>query len=182
MHTPPTDHTTPCSHVPRPSVVLGPVVVAAPVNVTASVPSFVGDNVNITIRWQPPDQTWNANGGTSVVDEYMLSIPGESPIFLFGVSAYSYCRHGTVCLSFVSLSLYPHACPFVHLFILFYVHLSVCLSVRPSIHPSVCLFLCPRIHLSICLSFCLSVCLCVRPSIHPSVCLSLCSSVCLSVL
>ena len=83
----------------------------------------------------------------------------------------------SICLS-SDLSLYPSACPFVHLSVGCRICLSVC--------PSVCLSMsvCPSICLSIDLSVCLSlfihllVCVCwsVVLSVHPSV--SVCLFVC----
>ena len=59
-------------------------------------------------------------------------------------------------------------CPSVRLFVPCAFHLSVCLSVCPSVRPSVWFSLCP----SVCLSVYMSVCLPVFLSVQLSVCLS----------
>ena len=66
------------------------------------------------------------------------------------------------------------------------VHLSVWLSVRPSVILPVCQSDCLTVHPFVCSSVCLSVHLSIRvsvccPSVYSSVCLSFCLSVCLSV-
>ena len=61
------------------------------------------------------------------------------------------------------------------------VRLSVCQSVRLSVCLSVCVSVCLSVRLSVCLSVCVSVCLSVCLSVCVSVCLSVSVSVCLSV-
>ena len=70
---------------------------------------------------------------------------------------------------FIHSSIYPFACPSIHLFIHLPVHpfiyLSICLSIHSSIYP----FVCPSIHLSIHLSVPSSIYLSICLSLHPSI-------------
>ena len=97
-------------------------------------------------------------------------------------SYYDVCRcvsSGRLCMSAVSLRfnhLYVLSASSVLFTCLFFLYISVCLSVCQNSYISVCLSTC----LSVCLSVYLSVCLLVCLSACLSVCFSVCLSACLS--
>jgi hypothetical protein len=74
----------------------------------------------------------------------------------------------SVCFSFYLFTV----CLCVHLSVLS-IHITVYLSVHPSVCSSICLF----IHLSVHPSVCSSICLFIHLSVHPSVCSSTCRSI-----
>ncbi len=147
--------------------------------ILSSIKIFRSDPIEKQYIWTSPRFNWSYDFGTNGRNHELLHLSVCSSVYLFDATKlFDACPsdHISVILS-VRPSVSLSVCPSVRSF--------TCLSVHLAIFPSVCLSapppLCLSFHLSVCQSVPLSTCLSAHMSVHPLICPSVCQSVHISV-